>query len=846
MEKKLFIIDGNSILYREYFALPNLTNKHGEYTGAIFGFAKVLVEIVTKFKPSHIAVAFDAGKITFRNEMYGAYKATRKPMPDDLRSQIEPVKNLLKLMNIAVIEKTGIEGDDVIGSLANKFKDIDKVIITGDRDSYQLVNDKTFVYLNKKGLSDIKILDKQAIWEEFGLTPSQMIDVKALQGDTSDNIPGVRKVGEKTAVSLIQKYGSLDGVYLNIDNITGALQQHLIEDKGNAYLSYKLATIKQDAELGVNIEDLELKFPFSAEVRAVFQYNDFKSLLKREELYDSTELPEAKRQASINVEYKEVFELQDIKSVLAGAKEIAYYFSETEFHLSLGAEEIVIKFSPLIGISDWSIRELLKPLVESKNSSIVVFDSKAERHAFKEMGIDVTCEVFDCMIAKHLISGESITNVLDIFDYPEDDFKYVASFMISSKGEYLENLERMGMIKLYNELELPLSKVLFEMETEGFKVDMERLAELDKKYDIELKRLTEEIYKIVGREFNVNSPKQLAEIIYDELMLSKSKKRSTASEVLEQLIDRHPLIPLIIRYRKVAKFSSSFIKNLYGHIDKNGFVHTKLNQTLTTTGRLSSSEPNLQNIPIRGEESREIRSMFIASNPDRVLIDVDYSQIELRILAHVTNDEGLISAFNQGQDIHTKTAMEIFGLPAEMITTDMRRQAKVVNFGIIYGMSDFGLATDLKIPVPEARGYINKFFEAHPNVRQFMDNAVKTAQETGRATTILGRTRKMTDIKSSNFQIRARAERATYNMPIQGTASDVIKLAMVKVSNALKEEKLDAKLIMQVHDELIIDSAASQKDKVFAIVKNCMENALKLSVALDTDGTMAYRWSDGH
>ena len=846
MEKKLFIIDGNSILYREYYALPNLMNKHGEFTGALFGFAKIMVEIITKFKPSHIAVAFDAGKVTFRNEMFSGYKATRKPMPDDLRSQVEPVKQLLKLMNIKTIEKVGIEGDDVIGSLANKFKDVEKVIITGDRDSFQLVNNKTCVYLNKKGLSDIKILDGSAIFEEFGLTPSQMIDVKALQGDTSDNIPGVKGVGEKTALGLIQKYGSLDGVYQNIDNITGATQKKLIEDKDNAYMSLQLARIKCDEELDVNFEDLEVKFPFSVEVREVFRYNDFKSLIKRDDLYDSLELPEVKRQASVSAEYEEVLELEDIKNFIHGAKEIAYYFAENEFHVSNGAEEVVIKYSPLIGISEWEIRDVLKPIVENNSTSIIVFNSKAERHSFDQVGAVLNCEVFDCMIAKHLVSGESITEISNLLDYPDQDLKYIASYMMSSKGEYLENLERMGMMKLYKDLEMPLSNVLYEMEKTGFKVDMDRLAQLDLKYDKEIKELTEEIYKVVGREFNINSPKQLAEIIYDELALSKSKKRSTASEVLEEISDRHPLIPLVIRYRKIAKFSSGFIKNMYSHVDKHGFVHTKLNQTLTTTGRLSSSEPNLQNIPIRGEESREIRSMFVASANDRVLIDVDYSQIELRILAHVVNDEALITAFNQGQDIHTQTAMEIFGLPMQLITQDMRRQAKVVNFGIIYGMSDYGLASDLKIPVYDARQYIAKFFDAHPRIREFMDNAVKIAQETGRATTILGRTRRMADITSSNYQVRTRAERATYNMPIQGTASDIIKLAMVKISESLKASKFDAKLIMQVHDELIVDCAECEKEQVFELVENCMKNAIKLSVILEVDGTISYRWSEGH
>lgn len=839
MEKTLFVIDGNSILYREYFALPGLTNRHGEFTGALFGFAKIITEIITRFKPSHIAVAFDAGKHTFRNDMYDGYKATRKPMPEDLRSQIAPVKSMLEAMNIKVVEQLGIEGDDVIGSIVKKF-DIKKVIVTGDRDSYQLVSDDTVVYLNKKGLSDIKILDKAAINAEFGLMPEQMVFVKALQGDTSDNIPGVKGVGEKTALSLIQTYGSLDGVYQNIENIKGATKEKLIADKENAYLSLKLAKIKTDAELNISLEDLEVKFPFSGFVREIFAYNDFRSLVKREELFLDADQSQS---ASVpHAEVKKINSVDEIVALFKNKPEMGYYKLDNAMHFSDGTSEYVLEYSelelPQIFVG-------LKPIMENERIAKVFFDSKQVAHDFFAVGVKLLGEIFDVMIAKHLVVGDSITEIGQVID-EEGSIDFVASALVALKIELAENLDRMGMTKLYRELEMPLSKVLFEMETAGFKIDQDRLRELDHKYEIEQAQLIEEIYAIVGREFNINSPKQLAEIIYDEYKLSNSKKKSTASEVLESLVDRHPLIPLVIRYRKVTKFLNSFIKNMYSHIDSKGYIHTKFNQTLTTTGRLSSSEPNLQNIPVRGDESREIRSMFVAGDSTRVLVDVDYSQIELRILAHVTEDELLISAFKDNQDIHTQTAMAVFGVPEALVTQDMRRQAKVVNFGVVYGISDYGLSADLKIPVFEARKYIENFFAAHPKIRTFMDQAVVTAKETGRVSTILNRTRKMTDINSSNYQIRSRAERASYNMPIQGSSADIIKLAMIKVSESIKAKRLDAKLIMQVHDELIVDCKKEDAEKVMKEVSLCMQDAIELSVPLLVDGSIGYRWSEGH
>lgn len=833
MDKKLVIVDGNSVMYREYYGIPLLKNSSGEPTNAIYGFVRHVIDIITKIKPTHIAIAFDYGKHTFRNDMFDGYKATRKPMPDDLRVQVAPLKNLLSVMGIKTVEMQGIEGDDVIGSLSKKFS-VPTIIVTGDRDSFQLVDDTTVVYLNKKGLSDVKVMDEKAILETYGVSPSQMVHVKALQGDSSDNIPGVKGIGEKTALNLISKYGSVDGVYENIDSITGSTKEKLVLDKDMAYISLSLAKIKTDADLDVDLSDLEYKFPFNRDVKELFNYNGFRSLVSRSELFEQS--GDDYKKVFTKKEVKEVQTEEELLSCFAGASEIGGILFGDYLHLSDGKTEIKITKDNV---------KITKVIMENPILSKIVFDIKGLKHSLTKQGVDVFGDVFDAMIAKHLISGASVTKISDLFGI-EEDICQPASDLISIKGELEENLNRMGMVKLYREVEMPFAEVLFDMERVGFKIDEDRLIELDKKYEREINNLTREIYACVGFEFNINSPKQLGEIIYDKLCLAKSKKKSTASDVLETLADKHELIPLVIRYRKVSKFLSSFIKNMYGHMDKNGFIHTTLNQTLTTTGRLSSSEPNLQNIPIRGDESREIRSMFVASSIENVLIDADYSQIELRIMAHVTGDEKLIEAFKKGEDVHTQTAMHVFNVPKELVTPDMRRMAKVVNFGVNYGISDYGLASDLKISPKEAKNYITNFFDAHPKIKEFMDKATKDARETGRVSTLLGRTRRMDEINSANFQIRSRAERASYNMPIQGSASDIIKLAMIGTFNELKSKNMKTKLIMQVHDELILDAPKVEAEEARKIVISNMENAFKLLVPLEVDSVISYRWSEGH
>lgn len=845
MSNKLVIIDGNSIFYRSFYALPLLTNTRGEYSNAVYGFAIQILNVIQNIKPKYLVVAFDVSKHTFRNDLFDGYKATRKPMPEELKSQIEPLKQMLSKMNIKMAEKEGLEGDDIIGIVSKKFADTETIIVTGDRDSFQLVDSTTKVYFTKKGTSDVKIMGVKELKEEYGVSPKEFIDVKALQGDTADNIPGVAGIGPKTAISLIQKYGSVEGVYSHIDEITGKIQENLIQNKDMAFLSKKLATILTEGDIDVELEDCTFDFPFTAPVYDFFKYYEFKTLLKTSANFDLS-IGEKKEENFdiVKITYEE--ELDSLVQEIEKSKVFSIYFDKDKFNLSMGSKEYEINmvFDLLgSGIADDVFFSKFKILFEDENIQKVCFDSKKDMYTLKKFGCKLN-NYFDASVAKYLVDGVPVDSVKDIFF--EDAPKCIASKLMSFADEYKQKIETEKLQFLFKNVEIPLSNVLFSMENVGFKVDRDVLLKLKQKYKTEQEELEKTIYELAGETFNINSPKQLANILYEKLNLSHGRKQSTSAENLEEITGEHKIVEQILRYRKVTKFLTTYIDGLTPHIDKDGLIHTYFKQTLTTTGRLSSVEPNLQNIPIRSEESREIRSMFVASNEDSVLIDADYSQIELRLLAHASKDEGLIRAFKEHQDIHKKTASEVFGVPEDLVTSEMRRTAKVVNFGIIYGISEYGLADDLKISAKEAREYIYNFYANHKAVREFMDNAINIAKETGKATTLFGRTRKMFDINSSNYNIRTRAERASQNMPLQGTAADIIKIAMVNTYNALNDGNFKAKLIMQVHDELIIDCPKDEEEQVKNLLKSQMEKAAELSVPLEIDVRSSYRWSEGH
>lgn len=849
MKNKFVIVDGSSILYRSFYALPSMMSANGKYTNAVFGFVNMLIKMINEIKPTHIAVAFDVSKHTFRTDKYPAYKGTRKPMPDELKSQIEPVKTMLKLMKIKVVEKNNFEADDIIGTLSRKFENTTSIIVTGDRDSYQLISEDTTVYLNKKGISDVKVMDLIALNEEYGITPESFLHLKALQGDASDDIPGVIGIGPKTALELIQKYKTVEGVYEHIDELKPGVQKKLIEGKDLAELSFDLSRIRCDVELEETLGDFVFEFPFSPSVYNFFEEYRFSTILKRKELFAST--VEENKEKIVKIEkISSIEKLQNLIDIIEKTGIFSLIFDENQ-NICIATKDHEWQISSSIDMFDFErvydkFFEKFAVVLENPSIRKVFFDLKQMLHFFKDKGFRIVPKFDDVGLLVHLAEGISVKNFADILVPPDYDKTILATSLLRAYENYSQKIEEQNMNYLYHEVELPLLSILFDMEEIGFKVDRQRVDELGKIYKHEIESLTEEIYRLAGERFNINSAKQLSEILYDKLGLPHNKKKSTGAEVLEEIVASHEIIPLILRYRKVNKLLSTYIDGLIPHIDKNGFVHTCFKQTITNTGRLSSVEPNLQNIPIRSEESREVRSIYVASSKENVLIDADYSQIELRLLAHCSGDEFFVNAFRNNLDIHTQTACQVFGVNTENVTSEMRRVAKVVNFGIIYGISDFGLANDLHISPSEAKKFITSFYENHPKVKEYMNNAVEIARKTGKISTILGRTRKMIDINSSNFNIRSRAERAVQNMPLQGSAADIIKLAMIKVHDALKVGGFSAKLIMQIHDELIIDCPINELEQVTKIVKESMNGAYELNVPLVCDVVSSYRWSDGH
>ncbi len=845
MADKLVIIDGNSIFYRSFYALPLLSNAKGEYSNAVYGFAIQVINIIQNIKPKYMVVAFDAAKKSFRNELFADYKATRKPMPDELRVQIEPLKKMLNLMNVQTVEQEGLEGDDIIGILSKKFLDTETIIVTGDRDSFQLVDKTTSVYFTKKGTSDVKIIDEVELKKEYGVSPKEFIDLKALQGDASDNIPGVPGVGPKTALELVQTYGNLEGIYDNLSEIKGKLKEKLETGKDLAFLSRDLATIVTKGELDVELKQLKFDFPFSGEVLSFFKYYDFRSLVKKDDYFDQSLGQKDENEYKV-VEFSNKEKLQKVYDLIEKVGHFAIFFDNFDIHVAVSDEEMLFHTShDLFGL-DLTIDDFMsafKPLFENENILKICFDSKNVMYFLKNFSCKLA-GYFDCSIAKYLVDGVPVDSVVDVFF--DDNLKNISVKLLKFYDEYLVKIKENNLEFLFFDVENKLSNVLFEMEKEGIKIDKQILETLKQKYELEQSVLEDKIFELAGEKFNLNSTKQLATILYEKLGLSHGKKMSTDAEHLQAIEHEHEIVPYILRFRKVSKFLSTYIVGFVPHIDKNDKIHTYFKQTFTTTGRLSSVEPNVQNIPVRGEESREIRSMFIASSPDSVLIDADYSQIELRLLAHLSKDPIFVDAFNKNIDIHTTTASDIFGVPEELVTKQMRRTAKIVNFGIIYGISEHGLSEDLKISYKEARDYISNYYEKHPAVREFMQNAIESAKETGVAKTIFGRTRKMFDITSSNYMVRTRAERASQNMPLQGSAADIIKIAMVNVYDALKNGGFKAKLIMQVHDELIIDCPKDEQDAVKKILVDEMTHAAELSIPLIVDAVSSFRWSDGH
>ncbi len=843
---KLVLIDGNSLINRAFYATPPLTDKSGRPTNAVFGFVNMLIKVIGDINPKYILVAFDRKEPTFRHNMYAEYKGTRKPMPEDLRPQIPLLKEVLTAMGISIYDQPGIEADDIIGTLSKRYKG-ETVIITGDKDSFQLVDETTSVYFTKRGISDIDILNNDNFLEKTGINPCQVIELKACMGDSSDNIPGIIGVGEKTAHNLIETYKTLDGVYQNLQDFKGKLLEKLETGKDLAYLSRKLATINTLVEIPLQIESMTYEFPFSDSVKRIFTDLDFRGFLKRSEIFsENTSVSEQPQSVEVvNVTTPEIIEnlikkdeltivIGDNINVYSDGKEYLLKIKETFFDEGFEFDEGVL---------------LLKPFFENKDKKLICYSRKKMAKTLLEYDISLNAKGDDVDILRYLVdfSGREET-LKDTLYYYNLDEKTPAYSLYTLNAKFNKDLESEGLTKLYKDIELPLSSVLFDMEKTGFKVDAFVLDAIGNEYKEVLADIEKQINDLIGEPFNVNSPKQISYILFEKLNLTKTKKNktggySTNAEALEEIQDEHPIIPLILRHRTIQKLVSTYIDGLKPLINKQtGKVHTSFNQTLTQTGRLSSKEPNLQNIPVREEEGKILRKIFIPSGEDRVLIDADYSQIELRLLAHFSKSQILIDAYNNGEDIHSVTASQVFEVPLNEVTSAMRRNAKAVNFGIIYGISEYGLAKNLKIKPKEASEYIKKYFETYSNVKNFMDSNVEFARQNGYVSTALGRKRVIKEINSPNYNLRSFGERAAMNMPLQGTSADIIKIAMVNVYNRLKKECPDAKLIMQVHDELILDAPISKQELAGKILKEEMENALKLSVPLTVEVCYGKNW----
>lgn len=852
---KLLIIDGNSLAFRAFYALPPLSNFEGVVSNAVFGFCNMLVKAIGDIKPKYIAVAFDYGKKTFRNDMYSEYKGNRKETPVDLRLQFPILKEVLKAMNISTIEIQGYEADDIIGSLT-KLYDVQNIILTGDRDSLQLINENTYVMLTKKGISETKLYNTKLLKEDFGVEPYQIIELKAIMGDASDNIPGVKGIGEKGALNLLEKYTTLEGVYENIEDIKGKMKEYLVDQRDIAFLSKALATIDTTVKLNVDLDSLRYDYPFNENVMTYFKKYQFNSLLKRKDIFTDNaydKVVELNKNEDVTVEdVSSIEKLAKAVDILSKETEVAIYIDDSIVSLSANNIEYNLTFGVDLFSEHLTYEEVfntISPLLLDKKVNKVVFDYKTLLHKLNKYGHTIKQVNFDIMLARYLVNQNAKLNatMADIAsEFMLDETKYASNIMIAYKS-LLEKLKNLELFNLYYDIELPLVRVLYSMEIEGVKLDRAYLEELDVKYENQVNELTEEIYTLAGKKFNINSPKQLADILFVDLgiQVANNRKNSTKVEVLNEIVDMHPIVPAIIKYRQIYKLYTTYVKAYKEIINPtNDKIYTVFNQLVTATGRLSSSEPNLQNIPVRSEEGANLRGLFISSFDGGSITSADYSQIELRLLAHFSNDENLINAYKLGEDIHAITASEIFGVSLHEVTSDMRRSAKAINFGIVYGISDYGLSQNINTSVKVANEYISKYFEKYPNVKKYMDENVAYAQKNGYVKTLYGRIRNMPDINSSNYNIRMFNERAAMNMPLQGTASDIIKLAMIRVYNEIKNQNLKSKLILQVHDELIIDTAPDEVDKIESILKNCMENVVNLRVPLIVNVSSGRSWKD--
>ena len=872
---KLVLIDGNSLSFRAFYALPLLSNHAGIHTNAVYGFAMLLEKIIKEEKPNHFLVAFDAGKTTFRHSKYSEYKGGRQKTPPELSEQFPYIRQLLDAYHIKRYELDNYEADDIIGTLSRQAdeEDFETIIITGDRDLTQLATDNVTIYYTKKGVTDVDHYTPKFIAEKYnGLVPKQIIDMKGLMGDTSDNIPGVAGVGEKTAIKLLNQFESVEGVYEHIEEVTAKkLKEKLINSKDDALMSKDLATINVHSPIEVSLEDTKLTLQDDTTKKIeLFKKLEFKQLLAdidtsstNEEVIDKTfEIEQDFQNVDLNDLNEAVihFELEGTNYLKDTILKFGFYTNHQ--HVVINAEDVK-DYKHLV---QW---------LEDKNTTKIVYDAKKTYVSAHRLGINIENIEFDVMLASYIIdpsrSIDDVKSVVSLYgqNYVKDNITIfgkgkkhhipeepILNEHIASVTEAIaavtptmkSQLEDYNQIELLKDLELPLARILSEMEEIGIYTDINDLKEMEFEIQKKLDVLISNIHESAGEAFNINSPKQLGVVLFETLQLPVIKKTktgySTAVDVLEKLQGEHPIIDDILEYRQLAKLQSTYVEGLQKVISKDHRIHTRFNQTLAQTGRLSSIDPNLQNIPIRLEEGRKIRKAFKPTSKDSVILSADYSQIELRVLAHITQDESLKHAFINGHDIHTATAMKVFNVESDQVDSLMRRQAKAVNFGTVYGISDYGLSQSLGITRKQAKAFIDDYLASFPGVKQYMSDIVKDAKAQGYVETLLHRRRYIPDITSRNFNLRSFAERTAMNTPIQGSAADIIKLAMVKFSEKIKETKYHAKLLLQVHDELIFEIPKSEVEDFSKFVEEIMEQALVLDVPLKVDSNYGATWYD--
>lgn len=863
---KLLVLDGNSIVNRAFYGIKLLSTKSGYYTNAIYGFLNILLKLQDMCSPDAVTIAFDVHAPTFRHKMFSEYKAGRHGMPDELRQQMPVLKNILHLLGYKTIECEGWEADDILGTLAEQCrKNGDECFIaTGDRDSLQLAHGGVKVLLarTKMGQAVTDVYEEQVILDEYGITPQALIQVKALQGDASDNIPGVAGVGAKTALDLIQRFGTLDYIYENLDtaDIKPGVKAKLAKDKEKAYLSLELGTIKTDAPIDKAIENYVVSGRDKEGITAEFIRLELYSMIDKFQLDKNDAVSAGEKAVKKRVIVKKPVNSFAEIAEIAGGK-IYVYPEITENSIT------AFYFS-----ADDTVFEITADNQKFKSFAVEFFESSAEKYTYNskyihrlaaKLGISCRNVKGDLMLSAYLLrpadSNYDIDHLCMEYGVPVPEYvnelgtaeQNVSFSAVLQPLFYKTNalLEEADQLQLLNDIELPLAKVLGRMEIAGIDVDEHGIAEFGKRLSVRINELTEEIYSQAGREFNINSPKQLGIVLFEEMEIPCKKKTksgySTKAEVLEELAPEYPIVSLILEYRSLSKLKSTYCDGLLKVVEPDGRIHTSFNQVETRTGRISSLEPNLQNIPIRTELGRELRRFFRAEE-GCLLIDADYSQIELRVLSDLANDEHMINAFNSGEDIHKTTASQVFGLPPEMITPALRSRAKAVNFGIVYGIGAFSLAKDIGVTNKEAKAYINGYLENFSGVADYMNRMIETAKDKGYSETLFKRRRYLPELASSNHMLRAFGERVARNMPIQGTAADIIKIAMVKVDRRLESENMKARLILQVHDELIVEAPEAEAEKALQIVTEEMENACQMKVKLLADGKIAKTWFDAH